>query len=132
MAATAGRRQTLHHTIGIVISRHCIFTKPSRFPFSKISADSIFRNLHPRELAIGSAESLQNLWSRKTTWLQLTCAICVSEAITFTRAQTRGKTSCGVWKRGRTSCASGRWVTHLTVALFSLDRVHTYQSTLAA
>ena len=52
-------------------------------------------------------------------------AIRASESITFTRALTRGRTSCGVQKRGRTSCASGRWVTHVTVALFLLDCVHT-------
>lgn len=53
-------------------------------------------------------ESLRNLWSRETTWLCLVCNSCV--AITFTRV-------CRAQWRGRTSCASERWVTLMTVML---------------
>ena len=34
-------------------------------------------------------------------------AILASEAITFTRARKRGRTSCAAKKMGRTSCAEG-------------------------
>ena len=119
------------YCIAIHIYRHSYFRDtlisrnsldPRLAKYSRILFFTIY--IHAK-LASGSAESLQNLRSRETTWLRLTCEIRASEAITFTRPEKRGGTSCGARKRGRISCPSGRWVTRMTLELFSLDRVHT-------
>lgn len=85
----------------------CSYFCDSLFSWSSSSSHYILA-----KLASGIAESLQNLRSRETTWLWL-CNL-------FVRCY-----HMEAWKKGMTLCWSGRRVTCMTVALFSLDHVLT-------
>ena len=86
----------LYTYIGVVIFVTLKFCEnpldPRLAKFSRILFFAIY--IHTK-LASVSAESLQNLRTRETTWLRLTCEIRASDAITFN--QTREERENLVW-----------------------------------